>query len=359
VKKVLSLGVVGGVLTGAAWAQSSVTVYGIADVAVQHTSFSRPGMGSQGAVVSGHRNGSRWGLRGSEDLGGGNRAMFQIEQGIQMDTGQLGQGGRAWGRQAYVGLDSPYGTLALGRISTFDGGAFDMFTQIDPFNAGYGVGTLASTFTAAGGLRVDNAIVYRTPKLGPFRAGALHSFQTNGQEASDTNTRFDHVGANFSSGPVYVAVTYSLAKFPSARSFNDMKMLYLGGTYDFKAVKLHGAYGIEKGVRSDILSAVGATADGTDAKSWMLGVSVPFGPLNSRFFAGAQRRDGKAMTVGANAFNADRRVYALGYEYHLSRRTILHVSAAKSSGSGTLAPDRAATDFANKRDFTLGMTHFF
>ena len=138
-----------------------------------------------------------------------------------------------------------------------------------------------------------------------------------------------------------------------------MKMLYIGGTYDFKMVKLHGAYGIEKGVRSDILSAVGATADGSDAKSWMLGVSVPFGPLNSRFFAGAQRRDGKAMTVGATAFNADRRVYALGYEYHLSRRTLLHVSAAKSSGSGTLAPDRAATDFANKREFTLGMTHFF
>jgi predicted porin len=361
VKKVLLVGVAGGVLTGAAWAQSSVTMYGIADMAVQASSFSRAGAGSLTSVNSGHKAGSRWGLRGTEDLGGGLSAIFRLEQGVNMDTGTLGQGGRAFGRHAHVGLEGRFGTVAFGRISTFDGGAFDMFTQIDPFLAGYGVGNLASSFSAWGGLRVDNAVIYRSPRLAGFQAGAMHSFQANGQElaGSGTNTRFDHVGANFQFGPFYAAIDYSKAKFPVAKDFKDQEMLYAGATYDFKVAKLHAAYGVEKGVRSELISSIGATAEGTDAKSWMLGASVPFGPLGSRFFGSIQKRNGEAQTIGATTFDADRKVFGFGYDYFLSRRTILHVSAAKSKGSNTLAPTRAATDFANKREFTLGMTHFF
>jgi GBP family porin len=361
VKKVLLACITGGVLTGAAWAQSTVTMYGVADIAVQASSFTRPGAGSLTSMNSGHKAGSRWGLRGSEDLGGGFKAIFQLEQGVNFDTGTVGQGGRAFGRQAYVGLDGAMGTLAFGRISTFDGGAFDMFTEIDPFIAGYGVGNLANTFTAWGGLRVDNAVLLRTPRIAGFQAGAIHSFQANGQEVAGSaeNTRFDHLGANYRSGDFYAAIDYSKAKFPAAKNFDDQKMLYVGATYRFRLVKLHAAYGIEKGVRSDLLSAVGATADGTDAKSWMLGASVPYGPLGSRFFGSFQKRDGKTQTIGTTTFDADRKVFALGYDYYLSKRTILHASGGKSKGAGTLAPNRAATDFANKKEFTLGMTHFF
>lgn len=360
-KKILLVGVAGGVLTAAACAQSSVTMYGIADVAVQNTNFSRSGVASQTTINSGHKSGSRWGLRGAEDLGGGLRAIFQLEQGVNLDTGTLGQGGRIFGRQAYVGLDGAFGTVAFGRISTFDGGAFDMFTPIDPFIAGYGVATIASTFTAGGGLRVDNAALYRTPRWNGFQAGVIHSFQANGQEeaGSGANTRLDHLGVNYQSGPVYATVLYSRAKFPVSKNFKDQEMLYAGGTYDFKVAKLHAAYGTEKGVRSDLFSAIGTTAEGADAKSWLLGASIPFGPLSSRFFGGVQKRNGKTQTIGATTFDADRTVYGLGYDYYLSRRTVLHVSTAKSKGAGTLAPTRAATDFANKREFTLGMTHFF
>ena len=360
-KKVISVALAAAAASSVASAQSAVTMYGIADMAVQSTDFRRPGAGNLNTVNSGHRNASRWGLRGSEDLGGGLRAMFQLEQGVLMDTGTIGQGGRAFGRQAYVGLDGRFGNLALGRISTFDGGAFDMFTPIDPFVAGYGVATLASTFTAAGGLRVDNALMYRTPTFGGFRVGAIHSFQSNGAETpgTDTNTRFDHLGASFGSGAFYSALTYSKAKFPSASNFEDQQMLYAGATYDFKVAKLHAAYGIEKGVRSALLSAVGNTAEGTDAKSWMVGVTVPFGPLGSKFMAGVQKRDGKSERIGATTFDADRTVFGLGYEYHLSRRTIVHISTGRSKGSGTLRADRAATDFANKTEYTLGVTHLF
>lgn len=353
----------GGLFTAATWAQSSVTLYGVADASIQNTGFSRPGAGSLNMINSGHRFGTRWGLRGAEDLGGGLRAIFQLEQGVNLVSGTLGQGGRAFGRQSYLGIDGGFGTIAAGRMASFHGGAFDMFSPVDPFITGYGIASMASTFSEAGGPRVDSAILYRTPRLAGFQAGYVHSFKVNanGQEAASTsaNTRFDEVGLNYSSGPLYAGLTYSRAKFPAASNFKDQQMMHAGASYDFTVAKLHAAYGIEKGARSDFVSAVGATADGADAKSWMVGASMPLGPLASKLFASVQKRDGKTQTIGATTFDADRRVYAVGYDYSLSKRTTLYASAAKSKGSGTLAPTRAATDFANKREITIGVTHTF
>jgi predicted porin len=341
-------------------AQSTVTIYGIIDVAAQVVDFDRPAAGSLKTVNSGHRNGSRLGFRGTEDLGGGLNALFHLEQGLLVDTGTLGQGGRAFGRQAYVGLGGKFGTLALGRISTFDGGAFDMFTLIDPFQAGFGVATLASTFSPAGGFRVDNAIMVRTPSLAGFQAGYLHSFQTNGSEAVGTggNLRFDHLGANYRSGDFYGAVTYSVARFPDASNLEKQKILQVGGMMDFKVVKLHATFGAERNARSALISSVGNTADGTDANSWMLGATIPAGSTG-KVIVGFQKRDGKEQRIGNSRFDADRRVFGLAYEYLLSRRTIVHASFGKSEGAGTLREGAAATDLANRKEVTVGITHFF
>lgn len=360
--KFVCLGGIALLCASSAFAQSAVRVYGIVDSAVQVSNFDRSGAGTLHSVNSGHRNASRWGLRGSEDLGGGLKAIYQLEGGFFGDTGMLGQGGRLFGRQVYVGLDSDkYGTFAMGRIASFDGATFDMFVPIDPFFSGYGIASLASTFTNAGGLRVDNAILYRTPRFAGIQAGVIHSLQTNGAESagSGNNTRFDNLGINYQSGPLYASLIYSKAKFPNSTGFKDQDTLYIGAAYDLKIAKVHGAYGIENGVRSALLSPVGANAEGTDAKSWMLGVTVPYGPLESKFRLGAQKRDGESTTIGTTAFDADRLVYGLAYEYFLSSRTIIHASAAKSKGSGTLQANRAATDFANQTQFTVGVTHIF
>ena len=91
-----------GTCAGAAAAQSSVTLYGVIDQGINYTNNS--GGNSLVEMASGHVQGSRFGLRGSEDLGGGTKAIFQLENGFSADTGRLGQGGRMFGRQAYVGL---------------------------------------------------------------------------------------------------------------------------------------------------------------------------------------------------------------------------------------------------------------
>ena len=99
--------------SGVVYAQSSVTLYGIIDEGVNYNSNANGNRLYN--LSSGVFQGSRWGLRGKEDLGGGLGAIFVLENGFDVNTGRLGQGGLLFGRQAYVGISSPYGTVTFGR----------------------------------------------------------------------------------------------------------------------------------------------------------------------------------------------------------------------------------------------------
>src|SRR5689334_13059243 len=102
-----------GAFAGAAHAQSTVTLYGISDEGFM---FNNNAKGKHlYSMASGVMQGSRWGLRGTEDLGGGLKAVFVLENGFDVNTGALKQGGLEFGRQAYVGLSSGFGTVTLGR----------------------------------------------------------------------------------------------------------------------------------------------------------------------------------------------------------------------------------------------------
>ncbi|MGA7815976.1 porin, partial [Caballeronia sp.] len=116
-KKVIAAALLG-VLASAAHAQSSVTLYGLLDVGVTYTNSQVTVNGGHSNVqlVSGPVDGSRWGLRGAEDLGGGLKAIFTLESGFNLNDGTLAYNGREFGRQAFVGLSSvDYGALTLGR----------------------------------------------------------------------------------------------------------------------------------------------------------------------------------------------------------------------------------------------------
>ena len=101
----IALGVLG-LFSGWAQAQSSVTLYGVVDLAVERVK----GATSLVRLTSGQQQGSRWGLRGVEDLGGGLKASFVLESGFNADAGTSGQGGRLFGRQAFLGLGGDWGT---------------------------------------------------------------------------------------------------------------------------------------------------------------------------------------------------------------------------------------------------------
>ncbi|CAE6877384.1 Outer membrane porin protein [Paraburkholderia aspalathi] len=149
-------------ITVGAHAQSSVTLYGLISTGIEYVS--NEGGHSAAAMVSGANQNNRWGLRVIEDLGGGLKAVATLENGFGSTDGKLGQGGRMFGRQAYVGLSSDqYGTLMAGRQYDV---LFDYLDRIEPQAMGPGLGTsVGSNDNVEGNFRYNNSVKYRSPNF--------------------------------------------------------------------------------------------------------------------------------------------------------------------------------------------------
>lgn len=346
-----------GAFAGVVQAQSSVTLYGIVDAGFSRSDPKRGTASDAPAttgIEAGNRNGPRWGMRGSEDLGGGLAGIFQIEGGFATDTGQLGQGGRIFGRQAYLGLRGGFGSLVLGRVATFSSGtgAFDMYSDIDPFYTGYHTAGLQNTHSSAGSLRVDNAVLWRSPNWSGFSAGVSHSFRADGAELANggsANNNVTSLGVSYGAGPVYLALTYDSIKLGEVAGDPTQKHLQVGGTFDLKVVKLHASYAKEDDVRG-VIRATSQQAAGSDADAWMVGFSAPMGP--HRFMGSYQKRNVDAIGTTPKG---DRKGWGLGYEYSMSRRTILHAVYGDRTDNNSL---KTATE-GGRKTLTLGATHFF
>lgn len=357
-KSLIALAVLGA-FAGAASAQSSVTLYGVADVNVQRTDPKAGTVSDAPAttgVNGGHFAGNRWGIRGSEDLGGGMRAIFQLESGFALDNGTSLQGGRLFGRQAYAGLAGGFGTLVAGRLATFSSGtgSFDKFGTIDPFRTGYGIGGMQNTFSSANATRLDNTIAYLTPTMGGFSAGIGHTFRVNGGEnagGSSNNNNGQIMYANFSAGPLYVVLTYDRIKLGEITGDPTEKHLQIGAAYDLKVVRLSAGYAKEDDVfPAGGLSTTPQQAAGSDATAWIIGAAAPFGP--HRLAASYQKRDVDSFGTTPEG---DRKVWTLGYEYSLSRRTTFYASYADLKDDGSL---KTATSGGAKQ-ITAGLFHSF
>ncbi|WP_020653104.1 porin [Massilia niastensis] len=367
------------VIAGSAAAQSSVSLYGIADASMNYTDYKRAAAGHLLAVDSGGGQSARIGFRGSENIGDGLSAFYQLEVGFGMDTGALLYNGRLFGRQAMVGLDSKtLGAIALGRISPFSAGAgvYDMWRTIDPFKTAFGIAGSNNTFSA-GAIRLDNAVAYKTPVLGGIQAGVMYSFQsalapTAEIPGSRNNTRTVSTGLSYTAGPVYAVITVDMIKPAvlstgplAGRAYPTQKTLQVGATYDAGVVKLHAAYAKQKdhSVYSPIAEELGvvSTVDPAarpDADTYLLGVTIPI--RQHSFLASYRLRDGKPFrTTATSTFEADRRVLGFAYLYSLSKRTRLYTELAESSGRKSIAEGIAATDTYNRREFRLGINHTF
>lgn len=155
---------------GGASAQSSVTIYGVMDAAVEHvTDVGASGGGLTRVPSLTGTAPSRLGFRGTEDLGGGLRGLFTLEMGIAPDSGTLNQGGRAFGRQSFVGLAGPWGSLTLGRQYTML-----LWSILDADILGPNIYSAASLDSYIPNARADNSIAYRGTFSG-FTVGATYS----------------------------------------------------------------------------------------------------------------------------------------------------------------------------------------
>jgi len=211
-KKTLLVAALTGVFATVAHAQSSVTLYGLLDAGVSYTNNSRTATGVGGSAVklsSGLLQGNRWGLKGAEDLGGGLKAVFDLESGFTIGTGALGQGGREFGRNAYVGLSSDTaGTVTLGRQNEF---MYDYVghLSLDDFN-----GTGGTVFNhpldndnTGGTFRVDNSVKYVSTNYNGLTFGGLYGFSN--QAGGFANNRAYSFGANYNNGPIAAALAYT------------------------------------------------------------------------------------------------------------------------------------------------------
>ncbi|WP_438392819.1 porin [Caballeronia sp. DA-9] len=198
-----------------ACAQSSVTLYGVIDEGIDYTNNSggHALWHMQDGTYDG-QYGSRWGLRGTEDLGGGLSAIFKLENGFSLENGQLRQGGLLFGRQAYVGLSHvEYGTVTLGR-------QYDSVVDfLQPVTAGGifgGANVHANDIdNTDNSFRVNNSVKYASPTIRGFQAGGVYSF-TNTNAPGRGTTGLWSLGASYTNAGLAVAAAYLYAKDPAA-----------------------------------------------------------------------------------------------------------------------------------------------
>lgn len=375
---------------GAASAQSSVTLYGVVDMGIQFQNIKsgdnfrfggsvadpKTSM-SQFGMVSGVQNGSRWGLKGVEDLGGGLKANFVYEAGVNATNG--GQAvGQGFARQSTLGLSSStWGAFDMGRRTAPSTYAF---SGIDPFASGFGGAALTSVMPT-NFIRYSNMAMYTTPSFSGFTAALGYSFNTEltslylpGTSTNivpvfapytyETNnkTRAISIGLRYANGPLIVAGTWDRINAPSSANLNSDKIdvWNLGAAYDFKVVKIHAAYGQQVG---GVLSAPGTIqgvipnstgqissfaggalfADGGRTQSWMVGLSAPIGDNVKVFGSVMQLIPGGSFKTNPVIHTGNQTTASIGASYDLSKRTNFYAYYSYANNLGMLDGVKANT----------------
>lgn len=311
-------------VSGSAFAQSSVTIYGVLDASVDHVK------GNDGVtrVASDSLASSRLGFRGVEDLGAGLKAKFTLESSIGVDTGA----GNFWTRSAWVGLEGGFGELRLGRQDSLIGALAGNSNILGAQS--YDDLSIASTFAGSSSeyRRVNNGITYIVPKfVDGLSIQAQYSTAAKADEIADNDTgKTFGLSAQYLAGPFGIGAAYINAKFDNAGNKDTGWLTF--ASYDFGAAKLTGYYVSDD---RDSLSA-GATYDKRQVYGLKVGV-----PFSSAF----------NLSVGVSkvdnvAFNdtRDATIIAVKGVYTLSKRTALYgVFTNVDNSADTVLPTTGLT----------------
>ncbi|MBB1593080.1 porin [Achromobacter sp. UMC46] len=298
---------------GAAQASTtSVTLYGLIDLGLSYERERQDagGASSRIGMRNGTQSGSRWGLRGVEDLGDGYRVVFRLENGFQASNGTQGQG-RLFGRWAYLGLAGGFGELRAGRqlvLSDSWGGI------ASPFGTSW-AGAAASVTSGFNdgdfgiGGRINNAVTYRTPVWSGWQAALGYSFSSHdeGRFATADHDRVWTAGLRYRNGPFSTALTYERLN-PNAvvRGVKRASNVQLGGAYDFDWMRLHAGYGNLRNPNT------GPSAGYRRINSFVGGASFP---VSGR---------GTVLAAYQRATASHIKGWGLGYQHDLSKRTNLY-----------------------------------
>ena len=329
--------------SGAAMAQSSVTLYGVVDTGLTYSKGEESVYGM--THVGGNVN-SRLGFRGVEDLGNGLKATFNLEAGMGVDDGTdyFTGSGMAFRRTSTVGLAGNFGEVRLGRMLT---SSYLAVSRYDAFgDTGIGA-SLAWNIPQTGyAPRTENAISYTSPNFSGFKIGAEYGF---GEQVKARDSRYLGLGVTYDNGPLSLGLGYDRLNsntMDGLLAASDLKTVHLGGAYNFGVAKLLAFYKQSK------------VSNAPKFKTFGLGVSAPVGA------AGEVRASYNNYKISDDNGKADQ--LSLGYVHNLSKRTALYGTYAYIKNKDGLAfqlngamAGAGLKDGEKQHGLQLGVRHAF
>lgn len=355
---------------------ADVTLFGVVDTGLiyTHQTFADDSKAdvNKFSMDSGVSSASRFGLKGTEELGNGLKVGFKLENGFQSDSGALKSEKRIFDREASVSVYSDFGTLSMGRMGGVGSGAgtYDLvLATADAFDGGDN-----NVFGFATSDRYDNMVTYQTPKFAGLQATVQYSFnedsvEETAREGSSAVNRYSSAALTGDFGALQTVLAYEFQNYKSfgAAEHDDGQIVYLGGNYDcgFAKTFVMGQY--FKGIKAGQLTAIteddaahfdtvgtdgtdGYSADGVKGYGLHLGTIVPV--------AGGDLTVAAYFTDFAVEYadqDVDAKSYAFGakYEYYLSKRTSVYTGA----GFAQVKYDDEGSDKTTQA--YLGLTHRF
>ena len=385
-KKTLAAVAVLGAFAGSALA-ADVQLYGIVDMGLNYTHIDGDGAYEDidsFSMESGQQSGSRWGIKGTEDLGNGLTVGFVLEDGFSADTGSEGTN-PMFDRESMLFLQGGFGKVAFGRIGSFNQGqgSFSKIGMLTPFGTSFGDYAAQAGNVFASSTRYDNSIVYETPNFAGFQVTAMYSMGNTGDdgvENESSSERYYGIAATYKNGPAaaYLAIDSTNYKSWGETHGSDMEdamTVTLGGSWDFEVVKAYiGAQYFDEVKVSSLGGIIDNNAYTNEATKFstanlkVTGYSVLIGadaPLaGGKLMAAAAYMDGEQSDFeedyGSGKFDFTRWVISAGYDYPLSKRTNVYAVASymddELEGKGT----NNGTDWnPSAYTFMVGMRHKF
>ncbi len=346
-KKTLAAVAVLGAFAGSALA-ADVQLYGIVDTGVGYNHVDVDGLGDGQDIdtfqmKSGQASGSRWGLKGTEDLGNGLTVGFILEDGFSSDTGA--DSAPMFNRESSLFIEGGFGKLAMGRMGSLNNGQsswakvgmINAFGTSDWGDYSVQVGNVMSTAA-----QWDNMVAYQTPDFAGFKVYAQYAMGSNDNENESRSDRYYALGATYNNGPFagYFAVdsiNYATADangaLPNASDIDDSLTVTLGGSYDFEAVKVYlGAQYFDEVKLSNFKGVIKAAGVGQSNKVKGYGISL----TGDAPVLGGKAMFGIGYTDAESADSEDktadvelqRYVVSVGYDYPFSKRTDVYAVAS-------------------------------
>lgn len=383
-KSLIAMSVLGAFVAGSATA-ANVEIYGLINPALMFTSsngdFDGAETKNQFSMEEGKEFGSRWGLRGMEEISPDFKVGFVLESGFRSDTGALGAArdtGRIFDRESHIDLHTKFGKFQFGRMPLFGSvlGADGLFRAIDPLFANYTFAFGSGSVTASDWTRVDNAISYVTPTFAGLTGYAMYSFKNDGttdaEESKAESDRYASLALRYQNGSLEAVLVTDMTMYGSvdkkgheeAGADNGFTVT-LGGNYEFSnGFKLIAFAQYFKDQWLNTNARAGVTFDGvdyiTDKKGYGFvdGYGVSLGanyPLGGGIIKGqvAYRDMDNTDDVDFNRW-----FVALGYDYPLSKRTSLF---AMTGFTQEKVENNSTNDEATPYgfEFTAGILHRF